>query len=71
MPEDISIVGYDDNLYSRIVRPAITTVHQDTTCKGEMAVENLVAQLRGEEIVEKKIQLEVALVYRDSVQNVE
>lgn len=71
VPEDISIVGYDDNLYSRIVRPAITTVHQDVTQKGILAVDNLVSQLRGQVAAEKKIKLGVDLVFRDSVQNVE
>ena len=31
IPEDISIIGFDDNLYSRVCTPRLTTVHQDAT----------------------------------------
>lgn len=67
IPEDISIVGFDDNVYARIVRPALTTVHQDVANKGKIAVEKLLALLRGEMVEEGKIILPVSLVFRDSV----
>jgi LacI family transcriptional regulator len=69
VPEDISIVGFDDNAYSRIVRPALTTVHQDISLKSEVAVDNLVKMIHKEEIKEKKISLPVELVIRDSVKD--
>jgi Transcriptional regulators len=70
IPQDISIVGFDDNIYARIVRPALTTVHQDVTQKGEIAVERLLSLLRGEELEHSKIVLPVSLVIRDSVKKI-
>ena len=34
IPDQISIVGYDDNIYAEFVRPRLTTVHQDIHQKG-------------------------------------
>ena len=31
VPEDISVTGFDDNILSRIIRPRLTTVHQNVT----------------------------------------
>lgn len=33
VPEDISVTGFDDNILSRIIRPRLTTVHQNVTKK--------------------------------------
>ncbi|KIL52091.1 LacI family DNA-binding transcriptional regulator [Jeotgalibacillus soli] len=45
IPEDISIVGYDDILLSRYVRPALTTVSQDTHGLGSAAAKMLINML--------------------------
>ena len=70
IPEDISIVGFDDNLYSRICTPRLTTVHQDADEKGRVAVETLVGMIMGREPVSKKIVLKTHLVTRDSVRKI-
>lgn len=70
IPEDISVVGFDDNHYAQLVRPALTTVHQDVAQKGEIAVEKLLALIQGETIEESKIILPVKLVIRDSVKKI-
>lgn len=67
IPEDISIVGFDDNVYSQIVRPALTTVHQDVTEKGSLAVDKLFQMIQQEEIGERIIRLPVEIVERASV----
>ena len=41
VPEDISVTGFDDNLLSRVVRPRLTTVHQNVTRKAETALRML------------------------------
>lgn len=69
VPEDISISGFDDNIYSRMVRPKITTVHQSPTQKGEKAVEAIVGQLSGDYNDSNWIVLPVKLCVRDSVKN--
>jgi DNA-binding LacI/PurR family transcriptional regulator len=37
VPDDISVVGFDDNPLSRRMRPALTTVRQDVEAKGRAA----------------------------------
>lgn len=66
VPEDISIIGFDDNMLSRYHIPGITTVHQDMEKKGIVAAENLIDLLKGE-TVEKTTQLPTRLIIRDSV----
>ena len=70
IPEDISIVGFDDNLYSRICTPRLTTVHQDADEKGRVAVETLVGMIMGREPASKKIVLKTHLLTRNSVRKI-
>ncbi len=70
VPEDISIVGFDDNIYSKMCRPAITTIHQSPKRKSELAVDYMMRLLNGEEIENNWIRLPVELVIRDSVKRV-
>lgn len=70
IPEDISVMGFDDNLYSRICTPRLTTVHQDADEKGRVAVQTLVGMIMGKEPASKKIRLETRLVIRDSVRRI-
>ena len=70
IPEDISIMGFDDNLYSRICTPRLTTVHQDADEKGRVAAQTLVGMITGREPASKKILLETHLVIRGSVRKI-
>ena len=70
VPEDISLVGFDDNIYSKMCRPAITTIHQSPKRKSELAVDYMMRLLNGEEIENNWIRLPVELVIRDSVKKV-
>lgn len=45
VPEEVSVVGFDDVPEAAFVRPALTTVHQDFALVGRRAVEVLLAQL--------------------------
>lgn len=71
IPQDLSIVGFDDNIYSRLVRPSITTVHQDVLGKSQLAVEKLVQMIHGEDCGARVVQLPVSIVERDSVKKLE
>jgi DNA-binding LacI/PurR family transcriptional regulator len=42
VPEDVSVVGFDDNPISRRITPALTTVRQDVDAKGRAAASALV-----------------------------
>lgn len=49
VPDDVSVVGFDDIPVAAHVAPTLTTVHQDFTELGRRAVRILLAQIRGEE----------------------
>ena len=42
VPRDISVVGYDNNLLSRLSTPTLSTVQQDIAKAGRMLVSKLV-----------------------------
>jgi DNA-binding LacI/PurR family transcriptional regulator len=64
VPDDVSVVGYDDSPLSATSRPSLTTVHQDITAKGQLAVGMLADVLAGRP-VESHL-LPVSLVVRES-----
>ena len=47
VPEDISVTGFDDNILAHVVRPRLTTVHQDVYKKAEAAVKMLMGIISG------------------------
>ncbi|MDR1669456.1 MAG: LacI family transcriptional regulator [Oscillospiraceae bacterium] len=69
IPEDKSIIGFDDNYLCQITYPRLTTIHQDAEEKGIVAIELMIAQLMNKPIRERKIILPVRLVERESVRS--
>lgn len=69
VPEDKSIVGFDDNYLSQLTNPKLTTVHQDAEQKGILATEMILAQMRNEPLPEHSVILPVSLVERETVRN--
>ena len=67
VPEDKSVVGFDDNYLAQLTVPCLTTIHQDAKRKGILATDLVLKQLRHEPIEEKNIVLPVYLVERGSV----
>ena len=70
IPEDLSITGFDDVMIARVSLPALTTVHQNPTKKGRLAVDYLLRMVQWEEPPEWDTKLPVELVIRDSVKEV-
>ena len=68
VPEDMSIIGFDDSMMSRENVPSLTTIHQDAQIRAKTAINLLEAMRKGEK-VEKKITLPVNLIIRDSTRN--
>ncbi|MBO3100865.1 LacI family DNA-binding transcriptional regulator [Cellulomonas fengjieae] len=70
VPEDVSVVGYDDSPLARRLRPALTTVHQDFAAKGKAAAGALTAAIArfraGEPPLPEHHQIPVDLVVRES-----
>jgi len=52
VPDDISVVGFDDIPVAAHVAPTLTTVHQEFRELGRRAVRMLLSQIRGEETPE-------------------
>jgi len=70
VPEDVSVVGFDDNHYSEYCSPMITTVHQEISDKGYNAFNLLHKLIKGDECDNFDIHLPVKLVIRESVKHV-
>ncbi|MGL4473293.1 MAG: substrate-binding domain-containing protein [Shewanella sp.] len=69
IPEQLSVIGYDDIELARYLTPALTTIHQPKQQLGHTAVEVLLARLDNPGS-SKTIQLEPSLVVRDSVKKI-
>ena len=70
VPEDISVTGFDDNIYARLSRPALTTVRQLPEEKGRQAVSLLMKRIRGEETPVRSLALPTELIVRESTRAV-
>ncbi len=66
VPEDLSIVGFDDAVISRIVSPALTTVRQPLEEMGRMAVSLLSRLIERQKVETLGIELATRLVLRNS-----
>jgi DNA-binding LacI/PurR family transcriptional regulator len=64
VPDDVSVIGYDDSPLSRTSRPTLTTVRQDVTAKGHLAAGALADVLDGRPSTSHVLPAE--LVVRDS-----
>jgi len=66
VPEDVSVVGFDDSEPAKIVSPALTTVRQPLAEMGRMAVSLLLRLLENQRVEGLNIELQTRLVVRDS-----
>lgn len=65
VPEDISLVGFDDIEMAKFLTPALTTVRQNTYVLGSKAADMLIYSIEGGEDVQKGV-IPVELVVRES-----
>lgn len=70
VPDDLSIVGFDDISLCEMISPTLTTIHQDIHKKGELAVECMLQRLDGQIPSQTEIILPTYLVERESVKEV-
>jgi LacI family transcriptional regulator len=66
VPDDISVVGFDDLPESRWASPPLTTVRQPLAEMGLLAARTVLRLARGEEIETPRVELATELVVRDS-----
>lgn len=67
VPEQLSVVGFDNINTSTIVSPSLTTIHQSTYELGRHAVDMLITLINGEDLKKRRITLDYELMIRDSV----
>ncbi len=66
VPEDISIMGFDDIYLSSMTTPGLTTVRQPSCQLGYLTVQRLVDALEGIQHEESNILINLELVVRES-----
>jgi DNA-binding LacI/PurR family transcriptional regulator len=66
VPEDLSVVGFDDIDISQHTNPPLTTVHQPIRHKGESAVRLLLSVVERRDLHPQQIRLETRLIVRGS-----
>ena len=64
-PDDISITGFDDLFFASYLQPPLTTVRQPMRRMGQMAMENLMKLMSGEESV-AQVRVKTELIVRGS-----
>lgn len=66
VPEDISVIGFNDVSVAKYISPALSTVHVPTEWMGELALATMVDVAREKAPVPRKITIGTQLVLRDS-----
>lgn len=67
VPDDLSLIGYDDVHIAKFMSPALTTIHQPKYRLGKAAIDNLLYRLENPDTTAQVVQLEPTLVVRGSV----
>jgi LacI family transcriptional regulator len=70
VPDDISIIGYDDTYLAANTHPGLTTMHVDTVAMGHAAVHLLSLRLENPESARMTLTIHPTLVSRQSVDQV-
>ena len=65
VPEDVAVVGFDDQRFASLVVPALTTVHAPTEEVGRAAGQQMLKLLEGQE-ADSDLVLPTEVVYRQS-----
>lgn len=66
VPEDLSVIGFDNVITSQIAQPAITTIAQPCFQMGQQACSILVDKIANPELHDRQILLSTELVIRES-----
>ena len=69
IPQDISIVGFDDNEMAHLIHPRLTTFKQDRREIGRRAAELFLQNLEGQAVIER-VRIPVTLIERESCRSI-
>lgn len=67
IPEDISVIGFDDLIISKFLTPALTTVRVDAYKMGAMAAQLLLKKLKHKPIPDTALWMKPEVISRNSV----
>jgi len=67
LPEDLSIISFDDVYLAQMAEPSLTTVHQDIKAKGAHAVRMIIEAAAGGARERQELILPIEIVERESV----
>ena len=70
LPQDVSVIGFDNFDISQIVHPKLTTIEVPIVQMGYQATNMLISLIEGEEVPEKHIIMDTKLIERESVSEV-
>jgi len=71
IPDDLSVVGFDNLRESKYLKPALTTVDQFVEDMGTLAIEMIVKLVKGEILEDPLRKIQTKLVVRDSTRPLE
>lgn len=69
VPDDISIIGFDDMPFSRASSPKLTTIKVYKKYFGKVAVKRLIDKISNNDTLNIKMEIETKLIERNSVKN--
>lgn len=69
IPQDVSVIGFDNILLSKYVEPKLTTVDQNTFLLGYNSAQLLIEKINAHDMYSKKIILNTTLIERETVAN--
>lgn len=67
VPEDVSIIGIDDQHFTSMLNPALTTVQLPVPKAGRCAIEMLLSRMQGDTSPPQRLLLPCPLIHRHSV----
>ncbi len=67
LPDNLSIIGFDDIYTAKIVYPPLTTIKQDISYKGEMTASLIIEAIKSKNSIHKEYVVEPSIVCRGSV----
>ncbi len=70
VPQDVSLIGYDNIPFSKWVTPSITTVHQSVNFMGKQSFINLTRLIRGVELDNLHDIIDVKLIERETTKQI-
>ncbi|PKK97546.1 MAG: LacI family transcriptional regulator [Tenericutes bacterium HGW-Tenericutes-3] len=66
VPNDVSLIGFDDTPFSKWVKPSITTIHQSVSFMGKQSFINLTRLIRGVDLELLHDIIDVKLIERET-----